>query len=161
MLRYGALPDSDMVARRVVMLDRLTCAAPAYLERFGRPESIEALDGHRMIGLRSLTTGNLRPLQFETSAGLRTMMLPAPVSVTGTESYLAVARLGFGIFQVPFFHAQADLRSGHLIQLLSATPPPSAPVSILYPRNRQLAPRVRLFIDWATVQFNRPLTSSA
>jgi DNA-binding transcriptional LysR family regulator len=36
-LRFGNLPDSDMVARRVAMLERLTCAAPAYLERHGTP----------------------------------------------------------------------------------------------------------------------------
>ena len=34
------------------MLERLTCAAPAYLERFGVPADPTALDGHRMIGLR-------------------------------------------------------------------------------------------------------------
>jgi DNA-binding transcriptional LysR family regulator len=160
-LRYGALPDSDMVARRMAMLERLTCAAPAYLDKYGTPATIDALDGHRMIGLRSLTTGNLRPLEFETSTGLRSTMLPAPVSVTGTESYLAVARLGFGIFQVPRFHAEAHLQAGRLIELLPDTPPPSAPVSILYPRNRQLSPRVRVFIDWAATQFTRSLEPRA
>ncbi len=34
-LRYGALPDSDLVARTVTTLERITCAAPAYLERHG------------------------------------------------------------------------------------------------------------------------------
>jgi DNA-binding transcriptional LysR family regulator len=60
-LRFGNLPDSDLVARRVVTLERLTCAAPDYFERFGTPADLESLEGHRMIGLRSLSTGNLRP----------------------------------------------------------------------------------------------------
>jgi DNA-binding transcriptional LysR family regulator len=30
---------------------------------------------------------------------------------------------------------------------------PPGPVSILYPRSRQLSPRVRLFIDWAVQRF--------
>ncbi len=152
-LRYGALPDSDMVARRLGVLERLNCAAPAYLDSFGTPESIDALDGHRMVALRSLTTGHLRPLEFETPTGMRSLLLPSPVTVTGTESYLAVARLGFGIFQVPHFHAKGDLANGTLVQILRDTPPPSVPVSILYPRNRQLSPRVRVFIDWAATLF--------
>jgi DNA-binding transcriptional LysR family regulator len=154
-LRWGALPDSEMVARRLALLERLNCAAPAYLERFGTPAGIDALEseGHRMVALRSLSTGQLHPLEFQTAAGLRTLLLPSPVTVTGTESYLAVARLGFGIFQVPRFHAEADLARGALVQILPDAPPPPGPVSILYPRNRQLSPRVRVFIDWAAAQF--------
>jgi DNA-binding transcriptional LysR family regulator len=152
-LRFGNLPDSDMVARRVGMLERLTCAAPDYLDRFGVPTGPDRLDGHRMIGLRSLTTGNLRPLEFVADGVTRTVMLPTTVSVTGTESFLATARLGFGLFQVPRFHAAFDLERGTLVQVLPDCPPPPVPVSLLYPRNRQLSPRVRVFLDWAAREF--------
>lgn len=153
-LRYGHLPDSEMVRRRVTMIERLTCAAPAYLERHGMPRSPDDLAGHRMIGLRSITTGHLAPLEFaDGKGGYRSIMLPAPVSVTGTESYIVVARLGLGLFQVPLFHAERDLRQGSLVPILLETPPPSVPVSLLYPPNRQLSPRVRVFLDWAARQF--------
>jgi DNA-binding transcriptional LysR family regulator len=152
-LRYGHLADSEMVARRVTMIDRMTCAAPAYLERYGTPASMDDLEGHSMIGLRSLTTGNLAPLEFAVDAGYRSIMLPAPVSVTGTESYLATALLGLGIFQVPRFHADIAIGRGELVQILSDNLPPSVPVSLLYPPSRQLSPRVRVFMDWAARQF--------
>jgi DNA-binding transcriptional LysR family regulator len=152
-LRFGNLPDSDLVARRVVTLTRLTCAAPSYLERFGTPTSIESLAGHRMIGLRSLTTGNLRPLEFVIEKNLRHVTLPATMSVTGTESYLATARLGLGLVQIPRFHAVTDFERGTLVPLLTEFPPPSVPVSLLYPKNRQLSPRVRVFLDWAAREF--------
>lgn len=152
-LRYGQLTDSDMIARRVMVMHRMTCAAPVYLERFGRPASIDDLDGHRMIGLRSLTTGQLAPLRFAVGDEYRTITLPAPVSVTGTESYLATALLGFGIFQVPHFHAERHLATGALVQILPGNLPPSVPVSLLYPPSRQLSPRVRVFMDWATRRF--------
>jgi len=152
-LRYGQLADSDLIARRVAMLDRITCAAPVYLDRHGVPETIEALEGHRMIGLRSHTTGHVAPLEFAVGDGFRTVMLPAPVSVTGTESYLATALLGFGIFQVPRFHATRDLAAGRLVEILPDHLPPSAPVSLLYPPSRQLSSRVRVFMDWAASRF--------
>ncbi len=154
-LRFGNLADSDLVARRVVTLERLTCAAPDYLKRFGLPSGIDALEGHRMIGLRSLTTGNLRPLEFVVGETSRRLTLPTILSVTGTESYLATARLGLGLVQVPRFHAEEDLRQGRLVELLVDHPPPPVPVSLLYPRNRQLSPRVRAFLDWAGRAFAR------
>jgi DNA-binding transcriptional LysR family regulator len=152
-LRYGNLADSDMIARRVMVMERMTCVAPGYLERFGSPAGIDDLDGHRMIGLRSLTTGQLAPLQFAVGDGYRAITLPAPVSVTGTESYLAAALLGFGIFQVPHFHAERHLATGDLLQILTENLPPSMPVSLLYPQSRQLSPRVRVFMDWAARRF--------
>jgi len=152
-LRYGALPDSDLVARRVAVLDRLTCAAPNYLERFGVPASIDDLHAHRVVGLRSLTTGNLASLDFMIDGEMRSVVATATLSVTGTESYLKGLQLGFGLAQVPRFHVDQDLASGRLIEVLTKTPPPGAPVSLLYPRSRQLSPRVRVFLDWAAHEF--------
>jgi DNA-binding transcriptional LysR family regulator len=152
-LRWGNLPDSEMVARRVAVLERLTCAAPSYHERLGVPQSIEDLDGHRMVGIRSLTTGMLRPLEFSVDGATRGLTLPATMSITGPESYLASARLGLGIVQVPRFHADEDLARGTLVQLLPDNPPPSMPVSLLYPPNRQLSPRARVFMDWLAREF--------
>jgi DNA-binding transcriptional LysR family regulator len=154
-LRFGQLPDSDMIAREVVVLQRLTCATPNYLERHGTPVTLDALDGHRMIGLRSLTTGRVRPMEFRVGDGVQEVMLPTTISVTGTESFLATARLGLGLVQTPYFHAEQDLAQGTLVQVLSAWPPRPVPVSLLYPRNRQLSPRVRVFLDWAMRLFGR------
>jgi DNA-binding transcriptional LysR family regulator len=152
-LRFGNLPDSDMIARRVVTLERLTCAAPGYFERYGVPKEPDALEGHRMIGLRSLTTGRLRPMEFVMAGSLREIPLPVIMSVTGPESYLATARLGLGLVQVPRFHVEDDLARGTMVQVLASYPPPTVPVSLLYPRNRQLSPRVRVFIDWVVRAF--------
>jgi DNA-binding transcriptional LysR family regulator len=108
-----------------------------------------------MIGLRSLTTGRLRPMEFMIGDSLREIALPVIMSVTGPESYLATARLGLGLVQVPRFHAEADLARGTLVHVLPDCPPPPVPVSLLYPRNRQLSPRVRVFIDWLMRAFGR------
>ncbi|KAI3591262.1 Transcriptional regulator, LysR family [Cupriavidus sp. U2] len=154
-LRYGKLPDSELVARQVAMLDRLTCATPAYLERFGTPTDLASLAGHRMVGIRQMSTGNVTPLEFEVGDDLKRLSLPCPLAVTGTESYLAGIELGLGIAQVPRFHIVEQLRRGSLVEILRDTPPPSQPVSLLYPRSRQLSPRVRAFLDWAAGEFAR------
>ncbi|MEM8682275.1 MAG: LysR family transcriptional regulator [Pseudomonadota bacterium] len=156
-LRWGALPDSELVAKRLGMAERLTCASPDYLNRFGHPDTLDALEGHRIVGIRSLTTGVVRPLDFVVDGEVRSITLPATLSVTGPESYLLGTRLGLGLAQMPRFHIEDDLRRGSLVAVLTDLPPPSVPVSVLYPQNRQLSPRVRVFIDWLTQQFSSGL----
>jgi DNA-binding transcriptional LysR family regulator len=94
-------------------------------------------------------------MEFVIDGATKQFPLPAPMSVTGPESYLASARLGLGLVQVPRFHAEADLADGTLVPVLQHCPPPSVPVHLLYPRNRQLSPRVRVFIDYAMRAFAR------
>ena len=79
---------------------------------------------------------------------------PATVSVNGAESLVAAARLGLGLVQVPRYHVENDLKRGTLVAVLPDCPPSPTPVSLLYPRNRQLSPRVRVFIDWLMRAFD-------
>ena len=147
-LRVGTLQDSDMIGRRVAMLEEVTLAAPAYVKRLGMPMHPETLDGHRMVGFRSSATGGLLPLEFTVDGQVREITLPATISVNAAESYFAAAKLGLGLIQVPRYHAEDALRSGELLHVLREFPPTRTPVSMLYPRSRQLSPRVRVFIDW-------------
>ncbi|WP_410012326.1 LysR family transcriptional regulator [Sodalis sp. C49] len=152
-LRVGNLKDSDMVARRLGALAQITCASPDYIQRFGLPASPADLADHRMVGFRSSATGTLMPLEFMIDGTLHTRTLQATVSVTGAESLVAAARLGMGIIQVPRYHVAGDLASGALLSLLADYPAAPIPVAVLYPHNRQLAPRVRVFIDWLGQEF--------
>jgi DNA-binding transcriptional LysR family regulator len=152
-LRVGELQDSGIVARRVTMLEEVTCASPAYIDRFGMPVSVDALDGHRMVGFWSSAMGALLPLEFLVNGVLCNMSLPATVAVNGAESFVAAARLGLGLIQVPGYHIESDLDRGTLVPVLHDCPPSPTPVSLLYPHNRQLSPRVRVFIDWLVRAF--------
>ena len=152
-LRVGELQDSEMVARRVTRLAQVTLASPDYLARHGTPTSLDTLEGHRMIGFRSTLTGGVLPLEFMVEDVRREIILPATVSVSGAESFVAACRLGLGLIQVPRYHVEDDLSRGTLVSLLPEIPPPAMPVSLLYPRSHQLSQRVRVFLDWVSAQF--------
>lgn len=152
-LRVGELSDSTMVGRRIALLEEVTCASPAYLERHGTPTSLDELEGHVAIGFLSTATGSTLPLEFVDGDDVRHVSLPSVVTVTGAETNLAIARLGLGLVQVPRYHVAEDLASGVLVEVLPEYPPTPSPVSLLYPHNRQLSPRVRVFIDWLTGAF--------
>ena len=149
-LRVGDLQDSAMVGRRVALLDEVTCASSAYLAHRGTPVSIDDLTGHVSIGFVSSASGMALPLEFTVNGDVRKVALPSTVTVTSAETYVAAAKLGLGLIQIPRYHAQADLAAGTLVSVLPAFPPSPTPVSLLYPHSRQLSPRVRVFIDWVT-----------
>jgi DNA-binding transcriptional LysR family regulator len=54
---------------------------------------------------------------------------------------------------VPRYHVERAIQAGDLVHILKEYPPTRTPVSLLYPRNRQLSPRVRVFIDWVARVF--------
>mgnify|MGYP002040605856 FL=1 len=43
------LDDSSLIARRLASLTQMLCAAPSYLDRRGRPDSVQALRGHDLL----------------------------------------------------------------------------------------------------------------
>jgi DNA-binding transcriptional LysR family regulator len=147
-IRGGEIADSDMIVRRLGLAQEGTFASPAYLEGHGVPRSLEELQGHAMIGFASSRTGQTLPLEFTVEGELRTVMLPSRITVTNTDTYANLARLGFGLMQAPRYRYAEDLAAGTLVEVLHEHPPSPTPISVLYPKSRQLSPRVRVFIDW-------------
>ncbi|WP_131114895.1 LysR family transcriptional regulator [Lichenihabitans psoromatis] len=160
-VRAGALIDSDMVVRRLGSMEEMTVASPAYLARHGIPASPETLAGHEMVGFVSSRTGQPLPLEFTRGVEVIEVVLPARVLVSGADTSAAAARLGLGLAQAPRYRFAADLASGALVEVLADYPPTPTPVSALYPSNRQLSPRVRVFVDWLVKTLGPHLTASA
>lgn len=155
-LRAGELRDSSMVARRVALLEQLTCVSPDYVARHGEPLSPDALDGHVGVNYVSTATGRAYPFEFVVNGEVKRVTLPGPVTVSGAETYTAAALAGLGLIQVPRYRVVHHLAAHRLQTVLAATPPPPLPVSVMYPHNRQLSPRVRVFADWLQAVFAEP-----
>jgi DNA-binding transcriptional LysR family regulator len=147
-IRGGEIADSDMIVRRLGVAQEGTFASPAYLEEHGVPRSLGDLQGHEMIGFASSRTGQVLPLEFTVEGEVRTVMLSSRITVTNSDSYANLARLGFGLMQAPHYRYVEDLAAGRLVEVLHEHPPSPTPISVLYPKSRQLSPRVRVFIDW-------------
>ena len=160
MLRSGEPRESDLSSRRIALLQEVTIASPIYLERHGTPKTWSALQGHCMVGFRSSATGSVLPLEFMVEGKARTVMLPARLSVDGADTYRAAALHHHGLIQVPRYAIEAHLADGSLVEVMPETPPSPTPVHLLYPRNRQLSLRVRVFIDWVITAFAASLSAA-
>ena len=101
------------------------------------PEKLGIIAGNRTL-----------PLEFARNGAVVEVALPARVLVSGADTSAAAARMGLGLVQAPRYRFLADLASGALVEVLPSHPPTPTPVSVLYPSNRQLSPRVRVFVDW-------------
>jgi len=148
-LSMGEPKDSTLIGQRVASLEVVTCASPDYLQTHGTPSTLDDLKNHGMVGFSSSEKACFFPLSFTQTGGeVQQFFLPARVSVTDDGTQLAMAKFGFGLVQIPRYQAAGYLESGHLVQVLPDLAVPLLPVSLLYTQNRQLTPRVRVFIDW-------------
>ena len=149
-IRVGEPPDSGMIMRRLAMIREITCASPAYLERHGTPASPDALDGHQAVGFVSSRTGETLPFEFTVGGKTLEVRLPGRVAANNSDTAADLARLGLGLIQAPRYRFEKELADGTLVEVLADYPPSPTPLSALYPQNRQLSPRLRVFLDWAS-----------
>lgn len=147
-LRAGTLGDSALIGRRVATLRQVTCASPAYLRKYGEPKRLADLGEHRAVNYVSRTTAKLFPFEFMVDGQVQEVTIEGELSVFGAEIYSASAVAGLGIIQCPHYRIAELINQGVMQEILTDTPPPPMPVSVLYPQNRHMSPRVRVFVDW-------------
>jgi LysR family transcriptional regulator, regulator for bpeEF and oprC len=157
-LRVGKLPDSNLVGRRVGILEQLTVASASYVRKQGMPQSLADLqNGHYAVNWASPTTHRSEPLEFMVGRKRREVIMPGQVTVSSVEAYLACCEAGLGIAQFPRYRVAEAIANGTLREVLPATPPPSLPVTVLYPPHRQMPARLRVFVDWIVEQMSKQL----
>jgi DNA-binding transcriptional LysR family regulator len=116
-LRIAALPDSSLVARRLCTVRRRLVAAPAYLDRRGRPRHPAELSEHACLGYAHLPTPHL--WRFANAAGEEVVVRPAgPLAANNGEALTPALRAGLGIALQPDFVVWRELASGALEEVL-------------------------------------------
>ena len=155
-IRGGLTVDDSLVARPLVQMDQMTCASPDYLRAHGVPQSLDDLNGHRMIEYFSSASGKRYGLEFQLGDDVRLINLPKQVSVNSAEGYLAACVAGYGLVQTPRYHVAQQVREGRLQEVLGECLPPRLALTALYPPHRQLSLRVRVFVDWLVDLCSRP-----
>ncbi|MGA0533690.1 LysR substrate-binding domain-containing protein [Hansschlegelia sp. KR7-227] len=152
-VRVGEPADSGLAMRKLGDLREATVASPAYLERYGAPRSVDDLAGHLMVGFISSRTGEALPLEFTVDGRTREVVLPSRVTSNNADTNADLARLGLGLTQAPVYRFERELREGALVEVLPQNPPSPTTLSALFPKARQMAPRLRVFLDWAAAIF--------
>lgn len=144
---YGLLEQSDTLAIRVGPMSAVYVASPAYVEKFGSPETPEemnthhallgnevwpALDGDRVVEMRP-------PSRFSADAGIA--LVPAVLA-------------GLGIAALPLPAVEQHLASGELVTVMTRYPVPEMAIYVSTPPSQHPVPRkVQVLIDMLTERF--------
>jgi DNA-binding transcriptional LysR family regulator len=145
-IRLRQPQQPDLIQRRLFVVHLHVYAAPAYLNRFGRPASIEELDQHRIVTFGEPAPAYLRDVNFLEVVG-RPEGNPRP-AVLQIDNLLSIKRAvqrGAGIAMLPDYMVEKD--SG-LVQLFREMEVPSFDTYFCYPEVLKTSAKLNVFRDF-------------
>lgn len=146
-IRTGMLEDSSLIARRICTRRLVTCASLDYVNRYGKPETIGTLINHQCL------IGTLDTWRFQDGERRVDMRIRGSWRSNNGRALAHAAIGGLGIAQLPDFYVQEALEAGQLITVLEDFNPRDVGVWAVYPQNRHLSAKVRMFISHLVDQF--------
>jgi len=155
-VRAGEIVDQSLIARRIGEMQLITCATPDYLARFGtplHPRDIE--NGHQIVAYRPALGGRVLPLVYQNRTETIEVSGRYTIALNDGMGYLAAGLASHGIMQLPTFMARVPIADGRLVPLLLDWCAAPKPLHIVYPPNRHLSNKVRVFVDWLAELFAR------
>lgn len=154
-IRFGALPDKRLNARRLMSNRRFLCASPKYLERHGEPKTIADLAAHRCIVHRQ-NDDAYGVWRFVTRDHSEVIKVHGALSSNDGDIALGWALDGHGILIRSEWDLAKYVESGRLKVVLPRFSLPSADLFVYYPTRRNQSVRARAFIDFLVTHFRRP-----
>jgi DNA-binding transcriptional LysR family regulator len=151
-LRFGHPASSSLVARKLLQTRVLTVAAPAYLQRHGRPQAPADLEGgkHIRIEFRDSVSGRPFPWEFHRGTERITLVSKGRLTVNDAGTLYSVCEAGHAIAQVFELGVERALQEGTLVALFPDWRDELFPLYALYP-SRHLPPaKVVAFLEFVT-----------
>ncbi|MFM0553658.1 LysR substrate-binding domain-containing protein [Paraburkholderia sediminicola] len=152
-IRVGALEDSSMIARQVGIFNRVTVASPDYIRRVGTPVALDDLHAHRVVHYTATKVVKQPSFDFLSDSTPTTVRMISSVQVNDSDTYIELAKAGFGLIQPARFAVESELESGGLVEVLPSFPVPIKPISLVFPQRSQRAPKLMAFITWVSEAF--------
>jgi len=156
-LRGGELTDQSLVARRIGEFHLVVCAAPSYLKRNGMPQHPTELesDRHHLVHYFSHRTGRIYPFGFHKDKESLEVVGRHALSVNDSNANLAAGLAGLGVIHTSTFMAAPHFATGALVPILLDWCADTIPIHVVYPPNRHLSAKLRVFVDWVAELFAR------
>ncbi|WP_040786257.1 LysR family transcriptional regulator [Massilia niastensis] len=152
-VRGGELYDTSLIARRVGVINFVTCAAPSYVERYGMPLHPRDLERHRCVNYFSTKTGKITNWDFSRDDERIEVALPGTIALNDSNSYVKAGLAGLGVITMTDYLLTEYLATGRMVRLLPEWRSDPLPVHIVYPQNRHLSAKVRVFVEWVSELF--------
>lgn len=145
------LEDSSLIARRLMTMRHVLCAAPAYLDAAGTPRSPGDLKAHECI--RFSLSGHADVWTFRRDGRTERVAVEGRYVVGSSLAVRDALLAGFGLHLIPRAYVEKDLASGRLVPLLTEWTADETVLYAVYPSRRFTAPKVRAFVDFLADTF--------
>ncbi|MEQ3679538.1 LysR family transcriptional regulator [Pseudophaeobacter sp.] len=147
-IRVGHLADSSLIAKRLTMSRSLLVASPEFLRREGAPQHPEDLARFSCLSFRVET--EQATWRFRSSEDVSAVSVTGPVQASSLVLLKEATKSCLGIAMLPIWMVRSELETGTLVPVLPGFPlePPATPISAVYPSGRNLASKVRVFVDF-------------
>jgi len=116
-VRYGHLPNSSLIVRKLAASHRVVCASPDYLKRKGIPKTPQALTEHDCLVMVRVTAP-LENWHFQTPKGVKTVVIGAARSTNDDALIRQWALEGAGIALKSYLDVAADIKAKRLVTVL-------------------------------------------
>jgi DNA-binding transcriptional LysR family regulator len=153
-VRFGQMPESTLIARKLCSLYLILVASPTYLSKRGAPKTAEELDEHDHV----LFTPISRNQTWTMVNGEQTYEFgrPARLASNNYGAVVDVARMGSGIALISEFMVGDALKSGQLVRVLPEWQTRPTDVHAVYPARQNVPPRLALFLEHLAKSLNPP-----
>ncbi|WP_338049534.1 LysR substrate-binding domain-containing protein [Parashewanella hymeniacidonis] len=148
-IRLGQLNDSSMIAKRLSSRQLYVCAHPEYITKHGEPHTLSELNQHQCLA------GTLSHWRFNENGKARTIQIKGRLSCNSGQVLYDSAIKGLGLVQLPGYYVQQALEQGKLVEVLRRYRESTEGIWALYPHNRQLSYKVKLFIEFLESNIDR------
>ena len=156
-VRGGELIDPNLIARRIGVINFVTAASPAYLARHGTPQHPRELERHRCVNYFSAKTGKIGKWDFTRDGERIEVTLPGAIALNDSNAYVQAGLAGLGVIQMTDYLLLRHMQEGRMVQLLPDWSSDPLPIHVVYPQNRHLSAKVRVFVEWVSELFaNHP-----
>ena len=138
--------DSALIARRLGEVGQVICAAPAYLQAHGTPQTVDDLRQHACLAYRQAEHPGIWPLEGQD--GATRLELPVRLAVDNSLLLADMLLAGLGIGALPSFVAKPLLHIGQLLQVLPEQALARTQIYALFASNRHVPQKIRVFVDY-------------
>ncbi len=147
-VRMGESLDADVIAVRLTGPFRFVAVAtPAYLDKYGRPESPDELRNHRCVRMR-MGSGALMPWTFEKGNREIEVGVTGPVIVNDFTAMMVAVHAGVAMGMTAEPVVKAQVAAGDLELVLGDFAASTSGLFLYYPSRKQVMPKLRAFIDY-------------
>ncbi len=140
-IRAGALPpDSPFVtAKKLATIERVVCASPAFLARYGPLDSVEALSAVPCV----IQGPAPARWAFELADGPKVVTVEGRLHTNNVFALRDAALAGLGVARMPVWIVGDDLANGRLVRLVPDAKLPVVDVIAMYHRGAEGSAAVR------------------